>query len=56
MQNILSGRRPNTGLLLTPQIVLSDKGNSKVFGDNTSRVAFDATKTKLKIYYTYTNK
>ncbi|SFQ42184.1 protein of unknown function [Pseudarcicella hirudinis] len=56
LQNILSGRRPNTGLLLTPQIVLSDKGNSKVFGDNTSRVAFDATKTKLKIYYTYTNK
>jgi hypothetical protein len=57
LQNILTGRRPNKGILIVPEIVVdATTGKSKLFANRTDRIAIDAPNVKLKVYYTYTGK
>ncbi|MHA8049491.1 DUF4270 family protein [Aquirufa sp. ROCK-SH2] len=53
LQNILSGRIANNGMLITPQISSISSTGSAVVSENARFVPLKALKTKLKIYYSY---
>ena len=53
LQNILSGRIANNGMLITPQISNISATGSAIASENAKFVPLNALKTKLKIYYSY---
>jgi len=53
IQNILSGRIANNGMLITPQISSISATGSAVVSETARFIPLKALKTKLKIYYSY---
>jgi hypothetical protein len=53
IQNILSGRIANTGILITPQITSISATGSAIVSENARFIPLKAMKTKLKIYYSF---
>ncbi|MHA8066642.1 DUF4270 family protein [Aquirufa sp. ROCK2-A2] len=53
IQNILSGRIANNGMLITPQITSISATGSAIVSENARFLPINAGKTKLKIYYSY---
>lgn len=53
LQNILSGRIANNGMLITPQITSISATGSAVVSETAKFIPLQAVKTKLKIYYSY---
>ena len=53
LQNILSGRIANNGMLITPQITNISETGSAIVSENAKFIPLRSMKTKLKIYYSF---
>jgi hypothetical protein len=53
LQSILNGRKSNMGFLVTPSILASSTGYTKMVSESARFVPLNAMKTKIRIYYSY---
>ena len=53
LQSILNGRKSNLGFLVTPSILASSTGYTKMISESARFVPLNAMKTKIRIYYSY---
>ncbi|MFM7020878.1 MAG: hypothetical protein ACKOXC_08770, partial [Aquirufa sp.] len=53
LQSILNGRKSNMGFLVTPTILASSTGYTKMVSESARFVPLNAMKTKIRIYYSY---
>ncbi|WP_164969650.1 DUF4270 family protein [Aquirufa rosea] len=56
IQNIISNNRKNFAILVTSPLTTNSSGFSRIIGENVRYVPLDASKIKLKVYYTYVAK
>ncbi len=53
LQSILNGRKANLGFLVTPTLLASSTGYTKMTSESARFVPLNAMKTKIRIYYSY---
>ena len=53
LQSILNGRKSNMGFLVTPTLLASQTGYTKMVSESARFVPLNAMKTKIRIYYSY---
>jgi hypothetical protein len=53
LQSVLNGRKSNLGFLVTPTLLASQTGYTKMVSESARFVPLNAMKTKIRIYYSY---
>lgn len=53
LQSIINGRKNNLGFLVTPTLLASQTGFTKMVSESARFAALNARKTRLRIYYSY---
>jgi hypothetical protein len=53
LQSVLNGRKSNLGFLVTPTLLASQTGYTKMVSESARFVPLNSMKTKIRIYYSY---